>query len=180
MGRSSLAYTVVASRRVGSINMVWPDAPARVISLVITPQRTKQLYVRSKSHKRFSRQDAKAQRVLIVDFHRFSQIGSRIFHRRDAEYAKGRIFAQSGDDDWAKTFSSNLRNVFVCRRLPTNKKLILCALCASAVRFLKNPIFLQTWRALRLCESHLILDFGFKIFNLGSNFRDTKARGKNQ
>ncbi len=48
------------------------------------------------------------------------------------------LFAQSGDCDWAKTYSSNLSNVFVCRRLPTNKKLILCVLCASAVIFLKK------------------------------------------
>ncbi len=70
---------------------------------------------------------------LTVDFRRFPQIRIRTFHRRDAEYGKGRFFAQSGDNDWAKAYSSNLSNVFVCRRLPTNKKLILCALCASAV-----------------------------------------------
>ncbi len=53
----------------------------------------------------------------------------RTFHRRDAEHAEEIPFAQLGDDDWAKTYSSNLKNVFVCRRLPTNKKLSLCALC---------------------------------------------------
>ncbi len=74
----------------------------------------------------------------------------RTFHRRDTEYAEQIPFAQSGDDDWAKAYSSNFSNVFVCRRLPTNKnlilcgrlresavkillKIILCALCASAV-----------------------------------------------
>ncbi len=41
---------------------------------------------------------------------------------RRAEYAEEVLFAQSGDDDWAKTYSSNLSNVFVCRRLPTNNK----------------------------------------------------------
>ncbi len=39
---------------------------------------------------------------LTADYRRFSQIRIRTFHRRDAEYTKGRIFAQSGDDDWAK------------------------------------------------------------------------------
>ena len=79
-----------------------------------------------------------SQRVLTADFRRFSQIRIRTFHRRDAEYAEEILFAQSGDDDWAKTYSSDLKNVFVCRRLPTNKNLILCALCASAVIFLKG------------------------------------------
>jgi hypothetical protein len=46
----------------------------------------------------------------------------RTFHRRNAEYAKEIPFAQSGDDNWAKPYSFNLSNVFVCRRLPTNKK----------------------------------------------------------
>jgi hypothetical protein len=70
---------------------------------------------------------------LTADFRRFSQIRIQTFHRRDAEYAEEIPFAQSGDDDWAKSYNSDLSNVFVCRRLPTNKKLILCALCASAV-----------------------------------------------
>ncbi len=72
---------------------------------------------------------------LTADLRRFTQIRIRRFHRRVAEYAKQIPFAQSGDDDWAKAYSSNLSNVFVCRRLPTNKKLILCA---SAVIFLKG------------------------------------------
>jgi hypothetical protein len=104
-----------------------------------------------------------SQRVLTADFRRYSQIRIRTFHRRDAEYAEEIPFAQSGDDDWAKTFSSNLRNVFVCRRLPTNKKLILCALCgstlltilspskdASAVRFLKGFLSVYICVNLRL------------------------------
>jgi hypothetical protein len=47
------------------------------------------------------------KRDLTADFRRLSQIRIRTFHRRDAEYAKGRIFAQSGDDDWAKGFCLN-------------------------------------------------------------------------
>ncbi len=39
---------------------------------------------------------------LTADFRQLSQIRIRTFHRRDAEYAEVRIFAQSGDDDWAK------------------------------------------------------------------------------
>jgi len=66
---------------------------------------------------------------------RFTQIMIRTFHRKDAEYAEEIPFAQSGDDDWAKTYSSNLRNVFVFRRLPTNKNLILYALCGREKKF---------------------------------------------
>jgi len=55
------------------------------------------------------------------------------FFLTTAEYTEEIPFAQSGDDDWTKTYGSNLRNVFVCRRFPANKNLILCALCASAV-----------------------------------------------
>ncbi len=72
------------------------------------------------------------------------------FYRRDAEYAEEIHFAQSGDDDWAKSYSSNLRNVFVCRRLSTNKKVILCALCASAVIFLKGFLSVPIGENLRL------------------------------
>ncbi len=92
----------------------------------------------------------KVQRILTADFRRFSQIKIRIFHRRDAEYAEEIPFAQSGDDDWAKTYSSDLKNVFVCRRLPTNKNLILCALCASAVIFLKGFLSVSICVNLRL------------------------------
>jgi len=99
--------------------------------------------------------------LFTADFRRLTQIRIRTFHRRDAEYAEEIPFAQSGDDDWAKNYSSNLRNVFVCRRLPTNKKLILCALCASAVIFLKGflsvsicvSLRLIAFDALRLCSS---------------------------
>jgi len=81
---------------------------------------------------------------------RFSPIRIRTFHRRDAEYAEKIPFAQSGDDDWAKPYSSKMKNVFVCRRLPTNKKLILYALCASAVIFLKGFLSVSICVNLRL------------------------------
>ncbi len=95
------------------------------------------------------------QRVLTADFRRLSQIRIRTFHRRDAEFAKEIPFAQSGDDDWAKAYSSNLSNVFVCCRLPTNKKLILCALCASAVIFLTGFLSVSICVNLRLICSVL-------------------------
>ncbi len=47
-------------------------------------------------------------------------------------------FAQSGDDDWAKEPAFKSGKFFVCRRLPTNKNLILCALCVSAVNNLRS------------------------------------------
>jgi len=52
---------------------------------------------------------AKAQNAqkLTADSRRFSQIRIRTFHRRDAEYAEEIPFAQSGNDDWAKSYSSN-------------------------------------------------------------------------
>jgi hypothetical protein len=90
---------------------------------------------------------------LTADSRRFTQIRIRRFHRRDAEYAEQIPFAQSGDDDWAKAYSSNLSNVFVCRRLPTNKNLILCALCASAVIFLKGFLSVSICVNLRLIAS---------------------------
>ncbi len=111
---------------------------------------TDRMFNRTTSRKFFAPR-RKVQRVLTADFRRYSQIRIRTIHRRDAEYAEEIPFAQSGDDDWAKTFSSNLRNVFVCRRLPTNKKLILCALCASAVIFLKG--FLSVSICVNLRES---------------------------
>jgi len=61
----------------------------------------------------------------------------RIFNRRftpiNAEYAKGRIFAQSGDDDWAKGFCLNADKFLFVVVSRQTKKAILCALCASAV-----------------------------------------------
>ncbi len=39
---------------------------------------------------------------LTADLRRLSQMRIRTFHRRDAKYAEGRVFAQSRDDDWAK------------------------------------------------------------------------------
>ncbi len=82
----------------------------------------------------------------------------RTFHRRGTEYAEETHFAQSGDDDWVKDYSSYLSNVLVCRRLPTNQKLILCALCASAVIFLKGFLSVAIGVNLRLvcfCEELL-------------------------
>ena len=86
------------------------------------------------------RENARCKESLTADLRRFSQKMIRPFHRRDAEYAEEIPFAQSGDDDWAKTFSSDLRNVFVCRRLPTNKRLILSALCGSTLLTTLRPI----------------------------------------
>jgi len=43
--------------------------------------------------------------------HRARSKELRFIHRRDAEYAKGRIFAQSGDDNWAKGLPSSRKNV---------------------------------------------------------------------
>jgi len=59
-------------------------------------------------------------------------------HRRDAEYAEVRIFAQSGDDDWAKdlVFRRGMFLFVVVSR--QTKKAILCALCVSAVKY-PNP-----------------------------------------
>ncbi len=121
------------------------------------------------------------QRILTADFRRYSQIRIRTFHRRDAEYAEEIPFAQSGDDDWAKTYSSNSSNVFVCRRLPTNKNLILCAFCASAVIFLKGflsvsicvNLWLIAFDALRSALSAL-LPAGFASF---SRFSKRKFEG---
>ncbi len=84
---------------------------------------------------------------LTADPRRLPQIRIRIFHRRDAEYAKKSLLAQSGDDDWAKTSSSNLKNVFVCRRLPTNKHLIFSAVCDRLrVSAANNSLHLASWR----------------------------------
>ncbi len=102
---------------------------------------------------------------LTADFRRFSQIRNRTFHRRDAEYAKGRIFAQSGDDDWAKQFCLNAdKFLFVVQ----TKKAVFCAsavihsssaiICVNRRLIAPNPLSLAhfPWRALRLCESHFI------------------------
>ncbi len=95
---------------------------------------------------------------LTADFRRLTQMRNRTFHRRGAEYAEEIPFAQSGDDDWAKTYSSNLSNVFVCRRLPTNKYLILCALCGSTLLTTLSPskgasavIFLKGFLSVSIC-----------------------------
>ncbi len=80
------------------------------------------------------------------------------FFLTTAEYAEEIPFAQSGDDDWAKTYSSNLRYVFVCRRLPTNKNLNLCALCGSTLLTTLSPskgasavIFLKGFLSVSIC-----------------------------
>jgi len=98
---------------------------------------SKQVFNRRISTKYFAAK-RKVQRIFNRRFSPIIADKDSDLHRRDAEYAEEIPFAQSGDDDWAKTYSSNLSNVFVCRRLPTNKNLILCALCASAVIFLKG------------------------------------------
>ena len=69
---------------------------------------------------------------LTADYRRFSQIRIRTFHRRDAEYAKGRIFAQSGDDDWAKRFYLNADKFLFVVVSRQTKKAILCALCGDS------------------------------------------------
>jgi len=99
------------------------------------------------------------ENILTADLRRLSQIRIRTFHRRDAKYAKEILLAQSGDDDWAIIYISNLSNVFVCRRLPTNKKLILCALCAlcaSAVKFLKRFLSVPICVGLRLKQIKIV------------------------
>ncbi len=116
----------------------------------------------------------KVQRILTADFRRLSQMRIRTFHRRDAEYAEEIPFAESGDDDWAKTYSSDLKNVFVCRCLPTNKKLILCALCASAVIFLKEFLSVSICVNLRLIAFDALRESSFVRFpqpNLNGKFQ---------
>jgi len=123
---------------------------------------SKQVFNRRISTKYFAAK-RKVQRIFNRRFSPIIADKDSDLHRRDAEYAEEIPFAQSGDDDWAKTYSSNLSNVFVCRRLPTNKNLILCALCpstgsgsrassrdASAVIFIKGFLFVSTCVNLRL------------------------------
>jgi hypothetical protein len=110
------------------------------------------------------------QRVLTADFRRLSQIGIRTFHRRDAEYAEEIPFAQSGDDDWANTFSSNLRNVLLSSS-PNKQKLTLCGKFLKG--FLSVSICVSLWLiafdALRLGASHLFSDS--VIQNSTQNFK---------
>ena len=40
-------------------------------------------------------------KILTADFRRLTQMRIRTSHRRGAEYAEKKIFARSGDDDWA-------------------------------------------------------------------------------
>jgi len=93
-------------------------------------------------------------------------LGEKGFFLTTAEYAEEIPFAQSGDDDWAKSSSSNLSNVFVCRRLPTNKKLILCALCGSTLLTTLSPskgasavIFLKGFLSVSICVNLRLIEF---------------------
>jgi len=52
---------------------------------------------------------------------------------------KGKNFCPIGRRRLGKNYSSNLSNVFVCRRLPTNKKVILCDLCGSTLLTTLSP-----------------------------------------
>jgi hypothetical protein len=91
------------------------------------------------------------QRVLTADFRRLPQIRIRTFHRRDAEYAEEIPFAQSGNDDWAKDLVFK-RAMFLFVAVSRQTKIeILCALCASAVIFLKR--FLSVSICVNLRES---------------------------
>jgi hypothetical protein len=91
-----------------------------------------------------SRKDAKEAKfgeiILTPDSRRLSQIRIRTFHRRDAEYAEGKIFAQSGDGDWTKelVFKRAMFLFVVVSRQTKNE--ILCALCASAVNIFKESV----------------------------------------
>jgi len=77
--------------------------------------------------------EPRLKELLTADSRRFAQIKIRRFHRRDAEYAEVRIFAQSGDNNWAKdlVFRRDMFLFVVVSR--QTKKPILCALCVSAV-----------------------------------------------
>jgi len=83
--------------------------------------------------------EPRLKELLTADSRRFAQIKIRRFHRRDAEYTEVRIFAQSGDDVWAKdlVFRRDMFLFVVVSR--QTKKPILCALCG---REKKSPIFL--------------------------------------
>ncbi len=45
-------------------------------------------------------------------------------------------YGRNGHEQYVpmNAISSNLSNVFVCRRFPTNKNLILCALCGNILK----------------------------------------------
>ncbi len=81
---------------------------------------------------------------LTADFRRLSPIRIRTFHRRDAEYAEEIPFAQSGDDDWAKSYSSNLSHVFCLSSSPDKQKI-------NSLRPLRSLLylFLRVLRVLR-------------------------------
>ena len=98
--------------------------------------------------------EPRRRELLTADPRRFTQIRIRRFHRRDAEYAEGRIFAQSGDDDWAKELLFR-RGMFlfvvVSRQTKNAISLHPLRLCGY---ILKEFFFFRTWRALRLRGSH--------------------------
>ncbi len=87
-----------------------------------------------------------------------------------------------------KWFVLQRRYVFVCRRLPTNKNPILCALCASAVNILKKPVSvcvrlrLSAVKYINLFCVHLrlirikIVGFELRIQTAVSTFLGEKSR----
>jgi len=93
--------------------------------------------------------EPRRRELLTADPRRFTQIRIRRFHRRDAEYAEGRIFAQSGDDDWAKEllFKRGMF-LFVVVSRQTKKAISLRPLRLCGY-ILEEFFFLRTWRALR-------------------------------
>jgi len=71
---------------------------------------------------------------------RFTQIiaDNNLFTAETQSTLREELFAQSGDDDWAKdsVFRKAMFLFVVVSRQTKNE--ILCALCVSAVNFLKN------------------------------------------
>ncbi len=99
--------------------------------------------------------EPRRKELLTADSRRFTQIRIRRFHRRDAEYAEGRFFAQSGDDDWAKQLHFRRGMfLFVVVSGQTKKTISLRPLRLCGY-ILEELFFFRTWRALRLCASHL-------------------------
>ncbi len=97
--------------------------------------------------------EPRRRELLTADTRRFTQIRIRRFHRRDAEYAEGRIFAQSGDDVWAKdlVFRRDMF-LFVVVSRQTKKAISLRPLRLCGY-ILEEFFFFQTWPPLRLCPS---------------------------
>ncbi|MFB3108017.1 MAG: hypothetical protein ACE1ZE_01460, partial [Candidatus Binatia bacterium] len=67
----------------------------------------------------------------------------------------GRIFAQSGDDDWAKGFCLNADKFLFVVVSRQTKKAILCALCASAVNYSSTAIICVNLRLIIRLYLHL-------------------------